>query len=184
MACELFFWGDVVKRYLVVTLLVLLVPVTAWSLDSTMELGARGGVDTLDENENFLTGEIYYLYTLPWQKELSPSVHLYTRIDAGLAYLRADSHRGGWLAIGGDVVLSLGDGAWELEYGFRPAWLFASELGGDDFGGPIQFSNHIGTTLNRGPVALSYRFQHLSNASLYDDNPGLDLHMVGLGVRF
>jgi len=174
------------KRYLAVVLLLLLLllPVKAWSLDSTMELGARGGVDTLDENENFLAGEIYYLYTLPWQKQLSPGVNLFTRLDAGLAYLRADSRSGGWLAVGGDVVLSFREGVWELEYGFRPTWLFESDLGGDDFGGPIQFSNHLGATLNRGPVALSYRFQHISNASLYDDNPGLDLHMVGLGLRF
>ena len=172
------------KRYLFAILLFLLLPIPAWSLDSTMELGARGGVDTLDENEKFLSGEIYYLHALPWQKELSPSVNLYTRIDAGLAYLRADSHSGGWLAIGGDVVLSLREGAWEFEYGFRPTWLFESDLGGDDFGGPIQFSNHVGPTLNRGPVALSYRFQHISNASLYNHNPGLDLHMLGLGVRF
>jgi len=173
-----------VKRYLTVALFILLLPMTAWSLDSTMELGVRGGIDTLDEHETFLAGEIYYLHTLPWQKELSPSVNLYTRMDAGLAYLRADSHSGGWLAIGGNVVLSLLEGAWEFEYGFRPVWLFEHDLGGDDFGGPIQFANHVGTTLNLGQVALSYRLQHISNASIYGENPGLDLHMVGLGIRF
>ena len=41
-----------------------------------------------------------------------------------------------------------------------------------------------GTTLNFGKANLSYRYQHISNAHIYKENPGLDLHMVGLGMRF
>jgi len=180
----LLFWGDIVKCYLVVALLILLLPMPSWSLDPAMEFGVRGGRDTLTEHEDFAAGEIYYLHTLPWQKELSPRAKLFSRLDAGLAYLRADSHSGGWLAVGGDVVLSLMDGTWQLECGFRPTWLFEHDLGGEDFGGPVQFSSHIGATFSRGKVALSYRYQHTSNAAIYDDNPGLNLHLVGLGMRF
>jgi hypothetical protein len=31
---------------------------------------------------------------------------------------------------------------------------------------------------------LLYRFQHLSNASLGDDNPGINFHVLHLGYRF
>jgi len=173
-----------VKRYLIIALLVLFLPMTSWSLDSTMEFGVRGGRDTLAEHEDRAAGEIYYLQTLPWQKELCPDAKLYTRLDAGLGYLRADSHNGGWLAVGMDVVLSLMGGAWGFEGGFRPTWLFESNLGGENFGGPVQFTSHVGTTLNLGRVALSYRFQHISNASLYNSNPGINLHLIGVGVTF
>ncbi len=172
------------NRYLIVALFVLFLPQTSWSLDSTMEFGVRGGRDTLTEHEDFAAGEIYYLQTLPWKKELIPRTKLFTRLDVGLAYLRADSHSGGWLAVGGDVVLSLMNGAWELEGGLRPTWLFENDLGGKDFGGPIQFTSHVGATFNLGQIALSYRYQHTSNASIYDNNPGLNLHLVGLGVHF
>lgn len=176
--------GDVVKPYLVMALLILLLPMTSWSFDTTMEFGVRGGRDTLVAHEGFAAGEIYYLQTLPWQKAFSPSAKLFSRLDAGLAYLRADSHSGGWLAVGGDIVLSLMDGTWEVEGGFRPTWLFEDDLGGEDFGGPVQFSSHVGATLKLGKVALSYRYHHTSNAAIYDNNPGLNLHLVGLGMRF
>lgn len=172
------------KSYLVIALLVLLFPMTSWSATATMEIGVRGGRDTLVEHEDFVAGEFYYLQALPWQKELDPRAKLYARLDAGTGYLRVDSESGGWLAVGGDVVLSLMGGAWELEGGIRPTWLFDHDLGGEDFGGPVQFMSHVGATFNLGPVALSYRFQHTSNASLYDCNPGLNLHLFGLGVRF
>lgn len=172
------------KSYLVVALLLLLFPMTSWSLDTTMELGVRGGQDSSDDLEDLATGEIYYLQTLPWQAELNPRTKLSTRLDAGVGYLRADSRSGGWLAVGVDAVVGIMDDRWELEGGFRPTWLFESEIAGEDFGGPVQFSSHVGATLNLGQVAFSYRFQHISNASIYDCNPGINLHLVGLGVRF
>lgn len=68
--------------------------------------------------------------------------------------------------------------------GWRPVWLFESELGGEDFGGPVQFSSHIGAAVNLYHVVLSYRYQHISNASLYNSNPGLNFHLIALGLRF
>ena len=172
------------KQYLIIPLLILLLPMTSWSLDTTMEIGVRGGRETLTEHEDFAAGELYYLQTLPWHKELTPRTTLYTRLDAGIGYLRASSKSGDWLAVGGDVVLCLMDGVWELEGGFRPTWLFEHGLGGENFGGPVQFSSHVGATFSLGQVALSYRYQHTSNAALYDNNPGINLHLFGLGVRF
>ena len=32
-------------------------------------------------------------------------------------------------------------------------------------------------------LVLNYRFQHTSNAGIYDDNPGLNLHMLGVEYR-
>ena len=172
------------KRYLVVALLVLLCTTASWSAAATMEVGVRGGKDTTTAHEDIAAREVYYLQSLPWQKEFGPRTNLYTRLDAGLCYLRANPQSGGWLAVGADVVLSMMGGAWELEGGVRPTWLFESELGGEDFGGPVQLSSHVGTTLSLGQVALSYRFQHISNASIYNCNPGINLHLIGLGIRF
>ena len=172
------------KLYLIVTLLLLFFPMPPWSLDTTKELGMRGGQDFSDDHEDLAAGEIYYLQTLPWQAELNPRTTLSTRLDVGAGYLRADSRSGGWLAVGVDAVVGIMDDRWEIEGGFRPTWLFESEIAGEDFGGPVQFSSHVGATLNLDRAALSYRFQHISNASIYDCNPGINLHLVGLGVLF
>lgn len=88
------------KRSLIVVFFALLIPTTSWSLVTTMELGVRGGRDTLAEHEGFSVSEVYYLHTLPWQQELSPTTKVYTRLDAGLGCLYADSNSGGWLAPG------------------------------------------------------------------------------------
>jgi hypothetical protein len=149
-----------------------------------MELGVRGGVDDSSLREHYYAIELYYLKKLPWEKEISPGLKVYARFDAGVTYLDGDAKDGGWVAAGGDIVCSLVDGAFELEIGWRPAWLFEHEYGEDDLGGDFQFVTHAGASVNLGRASLNYRFQHISNAGIYDSNPGLDLHMLGLGVRF
>jgi hypothetical protein len=35
-----------------------------------------------------------------------------------------------------------------------------------------------------GGVQLGYRWQHMSNANIYDSNPGVNVHMLSLTYRF
>lgn len=172
------------KRCVLIFLCCLVFPLTAMAQEAAQELGLRGGVDYSSGNESYTAGELYYQYDLPWKMELSPGAFLFTRLDAGIGYLHADSRSGNWLAIGGDVVLSTAGGLLEFEVGFRPTWLSRDKFGDDDFGGALQFASHAGVALNLGRVVVNYRFQHLSNADVYDENDGLDLHLVGLGVHF
>lgn len=173
------------KRFLIIVLLVLSFPALSWSLATSMELGVRGGVDVgRNLHENYTYGEVYYSQALPWEKELSPSSKVSTRLDVSAGYLGADTTDGGWFAAGGDVVYSVMDGTWEFEVGVRPAWMSEHVYGDDDFGGPFQFFSHAGVTFNLDQFALSYRLQHISNANIYSENPGIELHVIGLGVRF
>ncbi len=172
------------KKYLLVVLLVVFLPTLSSALDTNMELGIRGGVDTERLSEDYTVGEIYYLQTLPWQKDLCSNAKVYTRLDAGVGYIDTKSRNGGWLAVGGDVVLSMLEGAWEIDAGTRPTLLSRYEFEDDRFGGVLQFTSHIGTAVVVKNAVLSYRLQHTSNANIYKDNTGLDLHMVGLGLRF
>jgi len=172
------------KRFVLVVLFCLVFPLAVMAQGATQELGLRGGVDYPSVDESYTVGELYYLHELPWRKELSPGTSLFTRLDAGIGYLHADSRSGNWLAIGADAVLSTVNGLLELEVGFRPVWLTRDKFGDDDFGGGLQFASHAGVAIKLGQIVVSYRFQHLSNADLYDENDGLDLHLVGLGFRF
>ena len=141
-------------------------------------------MDASGVEENYHAAELYYLHDLPWRASFDNGMAIKTRADIGLGYLYADKHGGGWFAVGADVVLELMAGLLELEAGFRPTWLPDHRFGDDDFGGAIQFTSHAGATLNFGAATVGYRFQHCSNAGIYDDNPGLDLHLLGVGVRF
>jgi len=60
-------------------------------------------------------------------------------------------------------------------------------IGDKDFDIPFAFGSHVGAGLRFGESAsyeLLYRFQHLSNAGLGDDNPGINFHLLQLGYRF
>jgi hypothetical protein len=170
-------------RALLVLLLLTPAAVSAEDLTS-WEFGMRGGGDATGLNENYTVAEVYLLRELPWQLDFEGGAVLRARADAGVGYIEASDDEGGWLAMGGDLVLGLFDGTLEFEAGFRPAWLKDHKYGDDHFGGEMQFASHAGATVVYRQLTFSYRFQHMSNAGIYDHNPGLDLHLVGLGARF
>ena len=171
-------------RWLGVVMLVLWLPAAVIAAETPQwEFGLRGGTDATGVEESYFAGELYLLQPLPWRTEV-PGGTLETRLDIGVSYLEGADDHSGWLALGGDLVWSIFDGLVDLEAGFRPAWLFDKRNGNDDFGGEVQFSSHAGVALHLAPMTFSYRIQHLSNAGLFDENDGLDLHLFGIGARF
>lgn len=151
-----------------------------------MEIGVRGGATDGRHNldEDYVAAEIYLLKRLPWSISFGESATLATRLDAGLTYLEARDDEGCMLAAGAELVLGLWEDSIEVEVGFRPTWMPNNEYGKDDFGGWLQFTSHAGLALHWQPMVLNYRIQHTSNGSIFDPNPGLNLHMLGLGYRF
>ena len=56
-----------------------------------------------------------------------------------------------------------------------------------DFDIPFAFGSHIGAGTRFGPngeYELMYRYQHQSNASIGDRNPGINFHIFTLGYHF
>lgn len=148
------------------------------------EFGLRGGTDLNRLEENYDAVEIYLLQQLPWGNTLGEQGSLTSRLDFGAIYLEGGDDEGVMLAAGVDLVLGFWGDRLELEAGFRPTWMFDHEYGDDDFGGGMQFTSHVGLAFSWRQAVLSYRLQHTSNAGIYDDNPGINLHMIGLGYRF
>ncbi len=158
----------------------------AWPLDipAGREIGIRGGIDATGLEENYAAQEIYFLYDLPWASPIKALPGLHFRLDAGLGHVRSGSDSGVWLAVGGDLFYRVFGDRLIFEAGWRPTWLPDYRFGDDHMGGPVQFSSHAGLALQWKKAVLGYRFQHTSNAGLYTENPGLDLHLFSLGVRF
>ncbi|MFT4560619.1 MAG: lipid A 3-O-deacylase [Gammaproteobacteria bacterium] len=74
-----------------------------------------------------------------------------------------------------------------VEFGLGPHLHTDDSIGNKNFDIPFAFGSHVGGGLrfgNGGRYELLYRFQHLSNASLGDDNPGINFHVLNLGYRF
>jgi lipid A 3-O-deacylase len=60
-------------------------------------------------------------------------------------------------------------------------------IGSKNFDIPFAFGTHFGAGARFGTggrYELVYRFQHLSNADLGDDNPGINFHVLQLGYHF
>jgi hypothetical protein len=147
------------------------------------EFGLRGGLDARGVDESFIAGEGYLMRALPWRTDLGGGT-LTARVDLGVGSLEAANDHGGWLAAGGDLVWLPGESPFAVEVGFRPAWLCDHHYGKEDFGGSMQFASHAGIALRFSRLVVSYRYQHLSNAGIYDRNGGLDLHLFGVGAGF
>lgn len=162
----------------------LMMPLPAMAAESPLwEFGLRGGMEATGTKEHYKAGELYLLRVLPWHKDLGGGV-LTARLDLGAGFLESREDHGGWLAAGGDLAWSFADGLVVCEVGFRPTWLTEHQFGGDDLGGTQQFTSHAGFAVRVAPVVINYRFQHTSNAGIYDDNDGLDLHLFGVGASF
>lgn len=174
---------------IILSIVLCLIITPAWSSAETtrrLEIGLRGGGSEGGYNlkEDYVAAELYVLKQLPWRASLSGSTMLSTRFDAGLTYLEASDEEGCMLAAGADIVLELWEDSVEIEAGFRPTWMPKNEYGKDDFGGWLQFTSHAGVAIKWHEAVINYRYQHTSNASIFDPNPGLNLHMFGLGYRF
>ncbi len=148
------------------------------------EVGVRGGMDATGSNEHYEVAELYLQRDLPWRAETGLGPVL-TRLDLGAAYLEgAGSDGGAILSAGADIAWRPANGPMELEAGFRPAWLTDHRYGDDDYGGGLQFLSHVGVSLRLGRFVLGYRYQHMSNAGIYSENDGLNLHLFGVGGTF
>jgi len=150
---------------------------------SPLEIGIRGGLDAAGTRENYEVREIYVSTDLPWRLPVESFVGLNVRLEVGAAQFEAAEDDGHWLAAGGALVYRSCGERLEFEVGWRPTWLPDYKFGREHFGGQVQFSTHASVAFIWQQTRWSYRFQHTSNAGLYDDNPGLDLHMFGVGFR-
>jgi len=150
-----------------------------------IEAGARVGFSKDVRGENFNQLEMAAAYRMPWNRNLDNGWTLESRINASAGVI----HGGGDTA----VIVTMGPGlAWlspgqqfTIEAGISPTLMSRSEFGDADLGGIFQFTSFVGLNSRIGKQTIaSLRVQHMSNAGIYDSNPGLDQAMLGINYRF
>ena len=148
-------------------------------------VGLRAGLSTTDSEEDFEQYELFATYGLPWSWELTPGWFLSTRINLSAGALRGGGDTGFIGSAGPSITLSMVQDRIFLDGGISAALLSEHKFGQENFGGPIQFISHVGISFKLSDnLGVGYRFQHMSNASIYDRNPGLELHMFELSYFF
>jgi hypothetical protein len=172
------------------SILLLLLSIFSPQADSAEEVewtavGFRAGISATDGSEDFTQYEAFSTFRLPWSWKPAAGWFLSTNVHLSAGALRGGGKTGFIGSVGPGVALSMVDGLISLDGGISAAFLSRHQFGRENFGGPIQFVSHVGLNFKLGDnLGVGYRFQHMSNASIYNRNPGLDLHVLQLSYFF
>ncbi len=147
--------------------------------------GARFGFSPEGAGSDFHQAEGFVNWNLPWDWDLGSLWSLRSRLDASLGWLGESGADAGIATLGPSLWVGREQFPLGFEGGVSPTVLTRSDFRSKDFGIPFQFTSHIGFNFDvASRIRFSYRFQHMSNASLGRHNPGLNMHMFGLSYLF
>ena len=150
-----------------------------------VEFGARVGYSKDVGGENFSQLEIATAYRLPRSWMLDGGWKLESRINASAGALHGGDETAAIVTIGPGLAWISPSQQYAIEAGISPTLMSKHEYGGADFGGNFQFTSFVGLNSRLGEqMSATIRVQHMSNASIYSPNPGLDQMMLGITYRF
>ena len=148
-------------------------------------IGLRGGVNDSGNDEDFEQYEGFAVWNLPWKWQWESGWTVGTYLEANAGVLNGDDTLAFIGAIGPGIFITGIDGIVEISMGINPTIISKHKFGDENLGGPVQFTSHVGLNIIFfNQIHIGYRFQHMSNARIYEENPGLDTHMIELGYRF
>lgn len=162
-------------------------PIAAWAGPTSWEAGLRAGASFNDDDESFNQYDIALSFGLPWSWQWGQSLQVDTRMTTAVSLLDGGGDTGVAGSVGIEFVFSPAGGScpFELRAGSAVTLISEDEYGDEDLGGPVQFTHHISLYYwLMDELSLMARLQHMSNAGLYSENPGLDMVMLGLIYRF
>jgi hypothetical protein len=148
-------------------------------------IGLRGGIDDGRNDESFNQYEGFATWKLPWTHPWGSGWTLGINFEANAGVLSGGGQSAFVGSIGPGILIIGFREKINISMGINPTVISKHEFGDEDLGGPIEFTSHIGLNLNIARhFTIGYRLQHMSNAVIYDANPGLNLHMIEMGYRF
>jgi hypothetical protein len=173
------------KPFTVLFLLVLCLPFHNSSAQEVERItfSLRTGFPVNSNDKGFRQYEIFSDFRLPVVSQSRSGWIFNLRLDAVASLLEESGEQSFLLSVGPAFMLTKAGGRLALKLGSSPTYLSDPKFPKKDLGGSFHFISHIGVTLRVARnLSLIYRIQHLSNASIVQPNPGLNLHVLGLGV--
>lgn len=155
-----------------------------------LNVGIRGGVDGPnvfggDEKESFQQYDVFATAALPWGWYSESGWGLSPRLMATAGVLLGAGEAGFVGAVLPVLAFGPRDSPLSLDAGIGAAVLTRHKFGVQNFGGAFQLVVTFGL---RVPVyraiGVGYRLQHLSDAKVYGEGTGADLHMLELTYSF
>lgn len=175
----------ILKRLFLIVMLIVFITLPGNASDEKWNtFGLRAGVSDSRNDESFSQYEVYVTLTLPlkWRSDHDWIIGSFIGLNVGALTCEGIGFVG---SVGPGVYISTLPESVTLLAGIYPTYIGQSIFGNEDFGNSFQFTSAVGVNLNfHQHWAIGYRFQHMSNGGLSDENPGLNTHMIEMGYRF
>jgi hypothetical protein len=163
-------------------------PVTAHadaaSDEDRWEIGVQGGASFNDQDESFTQYEALLNYRLPWRLNVAEAFDLGMRVTSTAGILKGGGESGGIGTLGLAFVFPEGRD-FMVRIGSAATYMTKDEYGDEDLGTHFQFTSHLCVSYRFwDALSARVRVQHMSNASLSDENPGVNMLLFGLHYAF
>ena len=145
--------------------------------------GWRAGFYDGKNDEKYRQYDMFLNVPLPWTWFWSSGWWAVTHLDFAAGALRAAQETGGVFSLGPGFILGKEGGRMRYGFGVSPTYLTKSEFGTSDLGGRFHLTSHHSIGYQISPkIVFSYRAQHISNAQIRNQNPGLNTHFVEIRI--
>ncbi len=137
---------------------------------------------------NRLTQQAFFAdFTLPWRWTTSKNVSIAPRLTVEGGRFESGSEHRYFASFGPSVRLTSDARRVPLfvDVGISPTVIDGSQYGDNDFGTSFNFTPHVAFGLRFGRTknqVVKLRYQHISNGSINNTNPGVN--MVGIDLSF
>ena len=162
-------------------------PVAAVAGRSSWEAGLRGGASFNNEEESFNQYDLFASYGLPWSWQWGRAIQVDTDLTTSAGILDG----GGEIGVAGSLGFEFVFGGTgrplpvELRAGSALTLISRHQFGDEDLGGPVQFTHHISFYYwFLENLSVLAHVQHMSNAGIYSENPGVNMIMLAMVYRF
>jgi hypothetical protein len=147
-------------------------------------VGIRSGFSQSGKNQTFYQSELFSTW-VPAHWHLSTNWTLSPRLELTTGYLVNHGEDGFIGTLGPELVVTYQPWRTSMDTGIRATVLSRNIFEGRNFGIPFQVTSHIGIGWEFVHAwDVGYRFQHMSNSRLSSSNPGLNMHLFGVGYQF
>lgn len=167
-----------------------IVPASALSAESGWnEAGVRMGMQVSSKQVYFRQYEAYAVYGLPWDWRSASGWGVTPQANVSLGVLDGSEETGFIGSVGTALMFYKTGTGLSTDLGINANFLDRRQFARQDFGSILQFGAYLGINycFSNG-IKIGYRLQHISNGHIVyaeeTPNPGLDLHMIGIGYVF
>lgn len=175
------------KKILFFSFLMVFGAVSTSYADNPAQLGIGYGFQFKD-NTDLSQYELFWRQPLPYKTTIFDSWDVTTDFEFGAALVTesgSDNSDGGRFSVMPQVVLSPNEMI-HLKFGFGAGFMVGNtEFKDHDLGGSFLLASKLGVEISLSTNwGLEYTYYHQSNAGVYDENDGLNMHLFSIVYSF